>query len=182
MVTLDKNMEVVLVDEMDRELGTMEKLEAHERGVLHRAFSVFIFNSSGQMLLQQRALNKYHSGGLWTNACCSHPFPGEKVEEAAQRRLQEEMGFTTPLQKAFDFIYRAGFNNGLTEHEFDHVFVGEFSGLVNPDPDEVNEYCYVSIEEIESSLQNHPTRYTAWFHLAFPRVKEWRKKSAVCIG
>lgn len=175
-------MEVVLVDEMDRELGAMEKLEAHERGVLHRAFSVFIFNASGQMLLQQRALDKYHSAGLWTNACCSHPYPGEAVEVAALRRLQEEMGFTTKLQKVFAFVYKAEFDNGLTEHEFDHVFVGDFSGIINPDPKEVNEYCYLPIEEIESSLQNHPTRYTAWFHLAFPRVKEWRQNSAVCIG
>src|SRR4030095_7998604 len=123
--------EVILVDQEDRPSGTAEKMEAHRKGLLHRAFSVFIFNSKGEMLLQQRALSKYHSGGLWTNACCSHPAPGEKTKDGAIRRLNEELGFETPVEKVFDFVYKAEFDNGLTEHEFDHVFAGEYEGQLN---------------------------------------------------
>jgi isopentenyl-diphosphate Delta-isomerase len=173
---------VVLVDADDHELGTMDKMEAHRKAVLHRAFSVFIFNSAGDMLLQQRAINKYHSGGLWTNACCSHPFPGETAKEGAIRRLQEEMGFSTSVQEAFSFIYEAPFDNGLTEHEFDHVFIGEYEARIIPNPSEVQDFCYRSLEEIEASLQSHPARFTAWFHLAFPRVKAWKKQATLCIG
>src|SRR4249919_2599143 len=118
---LNIDQEVILVNEQNEAIGTMEKMEAHRKALLHRAFSVFIFNSKGEMLLQQRALNKYHSGGLWTNACCSHPRPGELIEDAATRRLKEELGFETPLKKIFQFTYQASFDNGLTEHEFDHV-------------------------------------------------------------
>src|SRR3954470_13284590 len=120
--------QVILVNEKDQAIGTMEKMEAHRKGVLHRAFSVFIFDRHGKMLLQQRAFHKYHSGGLWTNACCSHPLPGEDIESAAHRRLYEEMGFQTPLKKIFDFTYKADFRNGLTEYEFDHVFTGYYEG------------------------------------------------------
>jgi isopentenyl-diphosphate delta-isomerase len=171
--------EVVLVNEQDQSLGTMEKMEAHLKGVLHRAFSVFIFNSKGEMLLQQRAQGKYHSGGLWTNACCSHPAPGEGVAEAAARRLKEEMGFSVSLKKIFDFIYRSEMQNGLTEHEFDHVFTGTYDGIIRPDISEVKDYCYKSMESIRESLQSHPHQYTAWFHIAFPRVEQWRQ---ICIG
>jgi isopentenyl-diphosphate delta-isomerase len=164
---------VILVNERDDFLGTMEKLEAHRKGVLHRAFSIFIFNSKGEMLLQQRAFSKYHSGGLWTNACCSHPFPGEEVQNAAKRRLQEEMGFDTPVKKIFDFVYRAGFDNGLTEHEFDHVFAGEYEDVINFNPDEVNDFCYRGMDEIRSTLISHPQKYTAWFRIAFPKLEEW---------
>jgi len=173
---------VVLVDESDQERGIMDKMEAHRKAELHRAFSVFIFNQAGDMLLQQRALSKYHSGGLWTNACCSHPLPGETAAAGAIRRLNEEMGFTTTVQPAFTFLYKAPFDNGLTEHEFDHVFIGEYDGVIHPDPAEVQDFCYRSLEEIESSLQSHPQRFTAWFHLAFPRVAAWKKQAAVCIG
>src|SRR5688572_13811853 len=117
-----KEQEVILVNEQDEVIGTMEKITAHRKAILHRAFSVFIFNSKGEMLLQQRAFNKYHSGGLWTNACCSHPAPGEHTADAAGRRLQEEMGFSASIQKIFEFTYFSEFENGLTEHEFDHVF------------------------------------------------------------
>ncbi|BAV10218.1 isopentenyl-diphosphate delta-isomerase [Filimonas lacunae] len=165
--------EVTLVDEFDREVGTMEKMTAHREAALHRAFSVFIFNSKGDMLLQQRAVQKYHSGGLWTNACCSHPKPGENIMQAAQKRLQEEMGFTTELEKAFDFIYRAELDNNLIEHELDHVFIGEYNGLILPDAAEVKDYCFKSIESILESLQLQPHKYTAWFHIALPRVIEW---------
>lgn len=165
--------EVILVDENDGQVGTMEKMEAHIKAVLHRAFSVFIFNSRGEMLLQQRAINKYHSGGLWTNACCSHPRPGEETIHAATRRLQEELGFATELDKVFDFTYNAPFDNGLTEYEFDHVFVGTFNGSINPNQHEVKDYCFKSMNDIAESLQLHPNKYTAWFHLAFPKIHAW---------
>lgn len=167
--------EVVVVNERDESLGTMEKMEAHRKGVLHRAFSVFIFNTKGEMLLQQRAPHKYHSGGLWTNACCSHPGQGEPVAQAAARRLREEMGFSVPLEKIFDFIYRSEMENGLTEHEFDHVFTGYYDGTINPDKEEVKDYCYKSLDAIHISLQTHPHQFTAWFHIAFPRVYEWTR-------
>ena len=131
--------QVILVDQQDNPTGSCEKLEAHQKGLLHRAFSVFIFNKKGEMLLQQRAVNKYHSGGLWTNACCSHPAEGEDTIAAAHRRLLEEMGFDTPVEKVFDFVYKADFDNGLTEYEFDHVFVGEYSGAINFNKEEVIE-------------------------------------------
>jgi len=168
---------VILVDEQDVEIGSMEKMEAHIQGRLHRAFSVFIFNQKGEMLLQQRALRKYHSGGLWTNACCSHPKPNEETIDAAHRRLQEEMGFDTPLVKAFDFKYKANFNNGLTEHEFDHVFVGFYDGKIISNFDEVESYAYRSMEKIESSFTKYADFYTEWFLIAFPKVKEWLDKS-----
>lgn len=163
---------VVLVNEMDEAIGTMEKMEAHEKGLLHRAFSVFVFNKEGLLLLQRRALSKYHSAGLWTNTCCSHPFPGEAVADAAVRRLKEELGFTTPLRKVFDFKYEAAFDNGLIEHEFDHVFVGEFEGAIEPNPEEVHEFKYVSMEEVEQDMKQQPELYTAWFHIAFPKLKK----------
>ncbi|MHA4843846.1 isopentenyl-diphosphate Delta-isomerase [Flavitalea antarctica] len=163
--------EVILVNEQDVEIGKMEKLEAHQKAVLHRAFSVFIFNKKGEMLLQQRARNKYHSAGLWTNACCSHPSPGEDTLSAASRRLIEEMGFSTALTKIFEFTYQTRFDNGLTEHEYDHVYTGVFEGTIKPNPDEVKDYCFKSLDEIEATLQSHPAKYTSWFHIAFPKVK-----------
>jgi isopentenyl-diphosphate delta-isomerase len=162
--------EVILVDECDQPLGTMEKMEAHRRAVLHRAFSVFIFNSSGEMLLQQRAPEKYHSAGLWTNACCSHPRPGEDTREAAVRRLREELGFTTNLEKLFDFTYKSEFDNGLTEYEFDHVFVGTYDEAIYADKAEVSDCRYYSTENIRELLQQEPDKFTSWFHLAFPLV------------
>jgi isopentenyl-diphosphate delta-isomerase len=171
--------EVILVNEEDVQVGTMEKLEAHEKALLHRAFSVFVFNQRGEMLMQQRAIAKYHSGGLWTNACCSHPRPGEQTLQAAGRRLKEEMGFSTPLKKVFHFTYKASFDNGLTEHEYDHVFVGNFDGEIKPSVDEVENYCYKSLDEIDESLKTEPGKYTAWFHIAFPKVFEWSKQHLI---
>ena len=165
--------EVILVNERDEEVGTLDKMEAHRKGLLHRAFSVFIFNNKGEMLLQKRAQDKYHSGGLWTNACCSHPLPGENILDAAKRRLNEELGFTLPLNKAFEFIYRADFENGLTEHEFDHVFIGHYEGSIHPDPQEVSDYCYKDVGEIRKTLAIHPNEFTEWFKIAFPRVEEY---------
>ena len=166
-------MDLILVDENDSPTGTMEKMEVHQKALLHRAFSVFIFNSKGDMLLHQRASNKYHSGGLWTNACCSHPREGQQTIEAAERRLQEEMGFTIPLKKAFNFTYKAALDNGLTEYEYDHVFIGTYDGAIDPDEDEVKDFCFVSMDEIKTSFQSHPQKYTEWFKIAFPRVEEY---------
>ncbi|MEI9946718.1 MAG: isopentenyl-diphosphate Delta-isomerase [Chitinophagaceae bacterium] len=134
--------QVIVVNEADEPIGVAGKMEAHRKGILHRAFSIFIFNSKGEMLLQQRALNKYHSGSLWTNACCSHPKPEEDTTVAAERRLKEEMGFDTPIEKVFDFVYRAEFENGLTEHEFDHVYAGEYNGEINFNKEEVMDCCF----------------------------------------
>ena len=164
---------VILVDADDRQTGIMGKMEAHEKGVLHRAFSIFIFNQQGEMLLQQRASTKYHSAGLWTNACCSHPLPGETTEAAAARRLQEELGFSVPVKKIFDFVYKASFDNGLTEHEFDHVFTGQYDGPINFNLSEVMNCHYLSMSAVEHDLDKHPEQYTAWFRLAFPRIREW---------
>ncbi len=165
--------QVILVDKNDITTGAMEKMEAHQKAALHRAFSVFIFNSKGDMLLQQRAPDKYHSGGLWTNSCCSHPRPGEDTGRAASRRLREEMGFEAPLEKVFDFVYKANFENGLVEHEFDHVFVGRYDGSINPDSNEVHNYAYRPMKNIEVLLQTKPELFTAWFRIAFPKVMEW---------
>ena len=165
--------QVILVNEQDQPRGSMEKIAAHQKGLLHRAFSIFIFNSKGELLLQQRAANKYHSGGLWTNSCCSHPQPGEETIIAAQRRLKEEMGFTTPLEKIFDFVYRAEFSNGLTEHEFDHVFAGNYEGVIEFNKDEVMDYCYRSLPDIRNSLEKYPEKFSKWFILAFPKIEEW---------
>jgi isopentenyl-diphosphate delta-isomerase len=169
--------EVVLVNEKDEPIGIMEKMEAHRKALLHRAFSVFIFNTKGEMLLQKRSQNKYHSAGLWTNTCCSHPMPGEDTKQAAVRRLNEELGFSTTLNKIFDFIYKSDFDNGLTEYEFDHVFIGDYNGAINPDKNEVSDYCFMSLNEIESSLQLKPQKFTAWFQIAFNKVKSWKEKS-----
>ena len=171
-------MNVILVDERDTAVGTMEKMEVHQKALLHRAFSVFIFNDKGEMLLQKRAEKKYHSGGLWTNACCSHPQPGEDTMESANNRLREEMGFNTALHKAFTFVYKAPFENGLTEHEYDHVFVGSFNGLIKPNPAEVEDYCYQSLDELKQSLQTHPHHFTAWFKIALPKLEDYLTTNA----
>jgi isopentenyl-diphosphate delta-isomerase len=165
--------EIILVNEKDEQTGTMEKMEVHRKGLLHRAFSIFIFNSKGEMLLQQRAAAKYHNGELWTNTCCSHPFPGEHISAAAIRRLKEEMGFTTPLEKVFDFTYKVTFDNALTEYEFDHVFVGNYEGEIKVNPLEVKDFCYKSMDEIRSSIQTHPQNFTAWFKIAFPKMEKY---------
>jgi len=162
---------VILVDTNDRPLGTEEKLRAHQLGLLHRAFSIFVFNTKGELLLQQRAYSKYHTGGLWTNTCCSHPRPGEELEDAVHRRLQEEMGFDCPLTKAFSFVYRATFEaDKLIEHEFDHVFIGVSDTLPVPNPAEVGDFAYHPIDTIATDITKHPERYTFWFKQALDRV------------
>jgi len=170
--------EVILVNEQDEQTGTMEKIEAHQKALLHRAFSVFIFNAKGEMLLQQRAFGKYHSGGLWTNACCGHPSPGETTKAAAERRLKEEMGFTTTLEELFSFTYRHAFENGLTEYEFDHVLAGNWDAAIVPNEQEVSDYCYKNLDEIAGSLHTHPEQYTVWFRIVFPQVEAWARKTA----
>jgi isopentenyl-diphosphate delta-isomerase len=174
--------DVVLVNNYDEQVGTMEKMEAHRSPHLHRAFSIFLFNRQKEMLLQRRALSKYHSGGLWTNACCSHPYPDERVQDAANRRLHEELGISTPLYKAFDFVYQAEFENGLFEHEFDHVFIGEFNGSLHPDPYEVADYCYKSLDAIKFDLEISPAAYTPWFKIALPFLEEFLEKQVAETG
>jgi isopentenyl-diphosphate Delta-isomerase len=164
---------IILVDHEDREIGTMEKMEAHRKGLLHRAFSIFIFNSNGQMLLQQRADKKYHSAGLWANACCSHPVAGENLEKAAHRRLKEELGFEVPVEKIFSFTYRSSFENGLIEHEVDHVFAGVYNGPVLYNTSEVKAIEFLEPEEIDRRTNSNPENFTSWFLLAWPGVKEW---------
>lgn len=166
-------VQVIIVNEADEAIGQMEKMEAHEKGILHRAFSIFVFNSKGEMLLQQRAHDKYHSAGLWTNTCCSHPEPGETVAEAANRRLQQEMGFTTALTPAFNFIYKTSFDNGLTEHELDHVFVGEYEGDIDPNPAEAAGFAYMPMQELKAAMAANPDSYTEWFKIAFPRLEKY---------
>mgnify|MGYP003658742840 FL=1 len=161
---------VILVDQSDNQIGIMEKLEAHEKGLLHRAFSVFIFNQHNQMMIHQRALNKYHSPGLWTNACCSHQQPGESNEQAAHRRLFEEMGFDCELEKQFEFTYRAEFSNGLIEHEYDHVFVGQYSAKPQPNPSEVNDWKWININDLEEDTLENPEKYTPWFLMSWEKV------------
>lgn len=173
MNTANSNPQVILVDEQDNELGVMDKIQAHITPALHRAFSIFIFNKKNEMLLQQRAAGKYHSAGLWTNACCSHPLPGETVQAAALRRLNEEMGFETTVEKAFSFIYQAAFDNGLTEYEYDHVFTGFYDGPVQPNPEEVSGYRFLSMEKIKEMLNENPEQFTVWFRLAFSRIGKW---------
>ena len=164
---------VILVNENDKPIGTMEKMEAHEKGLLHRAFSVFVFNDNNELMLQQRALSKYHSPGLWTNTCCSHPREGEDTESAAHRRLVEEMGFDCEIKEAFSFLYNSDVGQGLTEHEFDHVFIGHYNNSPEINPDEVHNYKYMLMEDIKAEMQTHPEKYTVWFRIAFDEV--WGK-------
>ena len=163
--------QVILVNSNNEPIGEMEKMEVHEKGLLHRAFSVFIFNKQGEMLLQQRAQQKYHSPQLWTNACCSHPMPGEETEASAHRRLKEELGFDTALTEVFSFTYQSVFDNGLTEHEFDHVFTGVYDGVLLPNPEEVKDHCFMKMEDIRKQIKLSPQQYTSWFKIAFPKLE-----------
>lgn len=161
---------VILVNEKNEKLGLMPKMEAHEKGVLHRAFSVFIMNEKGETMLQQRALTKYHSPGLWTNTCCSHQRDGESNIEAGKRRLKEEMGLDIKqLKELFSFVYKAPFDNGLTEHELDHVMIGNYSGEPSINTDEVNDWKWMRLEDIKRDIKLHPQLYTAWFKIIFDR-------------
>jgi isopentenyl-diphosphate delta-isomerase len=167
---------VILVDKNDNQVGLMPKLEAHEKGILHRAFSIFIFNSRYELLLQKRASSKYHSGGLWTNTCCSHPKEGEDTLDAANRRLDEEMGIKTSLRKVYDFIYKAELDNQLTEYEFDHVFYG----VCDKDPilnkDEAEDFKWVDMETLNNDIIKNEDNYTVWFKIAFEYFYNYLKK------
>jgi len=156
---------VILVDEHDNETGTMEKMEAHEKGLLHRAFSIVIFNSKGEMLLQQRANKKYHSGGLWTNACCSHPRPGESIEEAGKRKLFQELGIVCDLNYSHKFVYKVELDNQLTEYEWDYVLVGYYDGEPSLNPAEAQSWKYQSLESLRKDAEQNPDFYTCWFKL-----------------
>ena len=158
---------VILVSEKDEQLGLMGKMEAHKKAVLHRAFSVFIFNDKGELMLQQRALNKYHSPGLWTNTCCSHQRDGETNIQAGKRRLEEEMGFKCELKESFWFVYKAAFDNGLTEHEFDHVMIGYYDDDPKINKEEVASYKWMLLEDVKKDIAQHPELYTEWFKIIF---------------
>jgi isopentenyl-diphosphate Delta-isomerase len=164
--------QVILVDELDNEIGLMEKLEAHQKGVLHRAFSVMLFNSKGELLVQKRSVNKYHSGGLWTNTCCSHPRPGETIEAAAQRRLMEELHIDITVSSSHSFIYKAELDNGLTEHEFDHVLSGLFDGKPTMNTAEVEDWRFTSLEKLKLEVNDNPAGFTPWFKLI---LKNWKE-------
>ena len=163
---------VILVNESDEPQGTMEKIEAHEKALLHRAFSVFVFNDNKELMLQQRALHKYHSPGLWTNTCCSHQRMGEDSLSAGVRRLREEMGFETQLEFKGSFIYKAPFDNGLTEHELDHILVGHYNGTPQINPEEVASWRWISMGELITDINTHPELYTVWFKIIFHKYCE----------
>ena len=164
---------VILVDVHDKQIGLMPKLEAHEKGVLHRAFSVFIFNNKGELMLQRRALSKYHSPGLWTNTCCSHQRDGESNILAAKRRLNEEMGFVTELIEKTSFVYKANFDNGLTEHELDHIIVGKYNHSPVINCSEVDSWKWMSMEDIRNNINDQPHNYTAWFKIIFEKYYKY---------
>ncbi len=161
--------QVVLVDEQDNEVGTMDKMEAHQRGLLHRAFSILLFNSRGELLLQKRSKKKYHSGGLWTNTCCSHPLPNETMADATRRKLLHEMGVNPPLEFAFKFIYETKLDHNLIEHEYDHVFVGAFDGKPHVNEDEVEDWKFVNFSLLKREIDLHPEQYSYWFRLILSR-------------
>ena len=162
--------DVILVDTKDNALGTMQKMDAHVKGELHRAFSVFIFNTRGELLLQKRALDKYHSAGMWTNTCCSHPRPGEDTLDAARRRLNEEMSLKCELTHQFSFLYTADMPEGISEHEFDHVYFGVSDALPVINPHEVADFRYITMSDLANELELQPDKYTAWLRICFDRV------------
>lgn len=164
---IDMNQQLILVNEKDEMVGYGDKLPVHLNAQLHRAFSIFVVNRHGQLLLQKRADHKYHSGGLWANTCCSHPIKGEKQEVTIHRRLREEMGFDCDLQHMFHFIYRAELDNGLTEYEYDHVYLGRFDGAPNPDPEEVADWRWMNLDQVKLDINRNPESYTYWIRQAF---------------
>ncbi|WP_040210305.1 isopentenyl-diphosphate Delta-isomerase [Clostridium polynesiense] len=167
---------ILLVDENDKEMGYGEKHEVHKKGLFHRAFSIFIFNSKNQLLLQKREKNKYHSPGLWTNTCCSHQRQNEELSDAIHRRLKEEMGFDTELKEAFTFSYNFKFHEELSENEFDHVYIGHYEGDIIPNPQEVEDYKWVDLEELKQDIEKNPDKYTYWFKICFPKVASIMEK------
>lgn len=176
-MNLDERLEqVVLLDEQGRTTGSMDKLEVHRKGLLHRAFSIFLFNEAGHLLLQQRAATKYHSAALWTNTCCGHPRPGEIPEAAAKRRLFEELGIRCELDRKFEFLYQADVGNGLIEHELDAVYFGRFDGTVQADPSEVSATRWMRMNDLADDLSTSPQRYTEWLKVCWPRVLDFFRR------
>lgn len=163
---------VIVVNEKDEWMGTIDKMKAHQEGILHRAFSVFIINNKNELLLQQRAADKYHSGGLWSNTCCSHPAPGESTLAAAHRRLNEEMGFDCELESLFSLRYKSEVGNQLIENEFDYIYIGRYNGIVTINTEEAKDYAFVSAEKIKEMIAESPEIFTAWFKLAIPKFLE----------
>ena len=175
--------EVVLVNDNDEVIGVEEKLATHLRGALHRAFSIFIFNSAGSLLLQRRTTSKYHSRGLWSNTCCGHPRLGESTEAASRRRLFEEMGFHCEIRKVFEFVYYAELEDGLFEHEYDHVLVGQFDGIPNPSRDEVDDWKWVDLATLKSEMRQNPESFTYWFKVALdPLWQRLQSSQMNCAG
>ncbi len=169
--------EVILVDENDIEVGREEKMKAHIEGKLHRAFSIFVVNANNELMLQKRAKDKYHSAGLWTNTCCSHPAPGEDMAEVIHRRLLEEMGIICQLNPAFSYLYKTTFENGLTEHEFDHVFIGYYEGAARPNPAEVEDWRWMDMEILKQDLKENAYKYTFWFRQMYEQFYQFYKAS-----
>ena len=170
--------QVILVNEHDEQIGLMPKMEAHEKAVLHRAFSVFVFNTKNELMLQQRAAHKYHSPLLWTNTCCSHQRDGESNIEAGTRRLKEEMGFTTDLKETTSFIYKAPFDNGLTEHELDHIMLGYYENEPVINKQEVEDWKWMPLEDVKHDINVHPEQYTAWFKIIFEKFYNYINTNA----
>lgn len=171
--------QVILVNKKNRKIGVEEKLKAHREGKLHRAFSIFIFNSKGELLIQQRAKEKYHCGGIWANTCCSHPRQSETYKQATHRRLKEEMGFDTKLKKLFCFIYKVDFPNGLTEHEYDCVFIGKSDMQPKPNPKEVMNHKWISLRDLKKDIAKHPKKYSAWLKIALNKIKTSQIKEMI---
>ena len=166
---------IILVDRGNNEIGSEEKIKAHKEGLLHRAFSIFVFNSKRELLLQQRSKNKYHSGGLWSNTVCSHPRVGESYEQAIHRRMIEEVGFDCELRKVTDFIYRAELENGLIENEHDTIFIGEYNGIIKPNPEEVMDYKWISLSDLKKDIENNPNNYSPWLKIALNKTIFFKK-------
>lgn len=172
---------VILVNERDEWIGTMEKMAAHEAGALHRAFSIFVLNDKHEMLIQQRADGKYHSAGLWSNTCCSHPFPGESTIDGAHRRLKEEMGFDCRLRPLFQLRYRSEVGNGLVENEFDHIYIGNYNGPVTISPEEVRDYRFLPLGALNEWIRTEPTLFTQWFLIAMPQFLKNLKEAGQAV-
>jgi isopentenyl-diphosphate Delta-isomerase len=170
---------MILVNEQDDQIGLLPKMATHEQGLLHRAFSIFLFTDDGKMILQQRAASKYHSPLLWTNACCSHPIPNEATDQAAHRRLNEELGISAELKKIFAFTYKADMGNGLIEHEYDHVYIGNYNEDFDINTEEVHTTKTISIPDLENEIYTNPEQFTAWFLIAYPQLKTWLQQQII---
>ena len=176
---------IILVDKNNKEIGSEEKIKTHKEGLLHRAFSIFVFNAKGELLLQQRSKNKYHSGGLWSNTVCSHPRVGENYDQAIHRRMKEEVGFDCELKKVSSFIYRAELEGGLVENEHDTIFIGKYNGIIKPNPKEVMAYKWISLSKLKKDIKKNPKNYSSWLGIALDNInffKEYEAKNSNNLG